>query len=377
MVTKSERKHILEIVNNERIADRIVEYLNRNKEWIGYEVFKDEDGNLDEKKRIFRFLFKENWNRDRFLKYLPFFYYSEESCEEEEGNEDSVGFWFPERSFAGILETVEKEWEKDNLWTSPDEEMEKNNPDFGKLDEMLTEAGTKLFYFYELLVLKVGRSCKEVVEYIFDNCMFYDFDFQCEDWIHYLNLCERQGENDWFPKDLDYSLRILQESAGEKIDLIYPSREFSRAGRKIVFHFWHIPVGSDGRPIMRWLGIKTDEIEEVELGKDDDCFSLDNELLIIKTLPDTRIRNHNRDTGEWDVIYTGPRNIDVDFSLINRRRNELGLTQSDVSKAIDVSMRTYQKWESGDVKGISGFFLLRLMRYLDIKLDQITLDQGK
>lgn len=374
MVTKSERKLIFETVSSERIADQIVEYLNRNKEWVGYEVFKDENGDLDEDKRIFRFLFKENWSRDCFLKYLPFFYFSEAGSEKKDG--DSVGIMVSEKSFAGILEIVEKEWVMDNYSPNPDEE-EDVEPDFGECNQLLKEVSSYLFDIYDVLVVKMRRSCKEVVDYIFEKCVIFDCAFRCKDWIHYLNLCEKLGESDWFPDDLDYSLRILQESAREKIDLIYPSSNYSRDGKNIVFHFWHIPVDPDGKPVMRWLAIKTEGSEEVEVGEDEDQFDQDNELLIIKTLPDTRIRKHNRETDKWDVIYTGPRNIDVDFSLISRKRNELGLTQSDVSKAINVSMRTYQKWESGEVNGISGFFLLRLMRYLDIKLDQITLDKER
>ena len=367
MVTKSEQKYILETVGNKEIADEIVEYLKRNNKNVGYEVFKNEQGELD--KRIFRFLFDENWTKERFLKYLPFFYYSEKDEEKDMEDPDYSDFWSTERSFEGVLECVSKKWEMDYLGDD-------SEPDYDILDKRLHETSSKLFYLYDCLHLKEGISCKKIIDYLFDNCMFDSLTFDFEDWIHYLKLCEACGNNNWFPTDLDYSLRINQETVGEKVRLIIPYNGFSREGKDLIFRFDHVPVESDGNPVLRWLGIKVDGNEIITLERIEDNYPFEEgcELLRVKTLPDTKVWRYDRKNDKWTVIYNGPRNIDVNFSLIKERRRILKLSQPDVSKAIDVSTRTYQKWESGEVKGISGFFLLRLMRYLDITLDQITLD---
>ena len=376
MVTKSERKLIFDAVGNEVITDRIVEYLNRNKDNVGYEVFKKEDGNLD--KQIFKCMFRENWTKERFIQYLPFFYYSDENEEIDDNDSDEIGFWTPSKSFAGVLEIEKNQWEVENCFSDSDDDGV--IPNYEELKETLATTSSTLQYLYELLVLKAGKTCKEVVAFIFDNCMFDAYSFYFDDWIHYLQLCEREGKDDWFPEDLDYSLRMMEELAGEKVDLIYPSQTlFKRKGTKLIFHFYHIPVDSDGHPIMRWLGIKLEGVEDIYIDYEDEdhWVSPDPEMLIIKTLPKTRVWEHDIEKDEWKVIYSGPRNINVDFSVIKKKRKELKLTQTEVSEAIDVSTRTYQKWEKGDIKGISGFFLLRLMRYLDINLDGIAIDEGK
>ena len=373
MVTKAERKLILETVNNEAIADAIIEYLNRNKEGVGYEVFKDERGELN--KRIFRFMFNENWTKERFLKYLPFFYYEKKDESKEKDDQEGLGFWSQEQSFEGLLESVECEWEMKNSPNYPDDD---SNPNYDELDQMLEESSSKLLYLYNLLYLKEGINCEKIIDYIFENCILDYVSFDVDDWIQYLKLCEVCGINDFFPSDLDYSLRERQEAAGEKVSLIMPSSDYTREGTDLIFSFFHVPVDSDGKPVMRWLGIKVDGNEEIKAEViENDSFYPECELLRIRSLPDTRVSRYNRQKDSWDVVYNGPRNIDVDFSLISSKRKELKLSQSDVSNAIDVSIRTYQKWESGEVKGISGFFLLRLMRYLNITLDQITIDKGK
>ena len=377
MITKFEQEYIFKTVGNETISNGIVEYLNRNKEEVGYEVFKNSDGDLDKDKRVFKYMFKANWTKERFLKYLPFFYYSE-TIEKvvEDVDSDSDGIWMSERSFANLLDGYETEWI--NINTPLPEDGYHIILDNEKVAEEVLGISTKLLYCYDLLVLDKGRKCKELIDYIYDNNLFDPMWFYFDEWVHYLTLCEERGKDEWFPIDLDYSLRILQESVGEKIELIQPASELRRNGTSLSFYFYHVPVDSAGNPVMRWLGIKVDGDDGIAVKiVGDEPFDPVNELLIVKTKPNTRVRKYDKKNDKWNVIYTGPRNINVDFSQIKKKRNELGFTQDDVSKAIDVSTRTYQKWEKGDIKGISGFFLLRLMKYLDIGIDEITIDEGK
>ena len=376
MITKTERKYILETVGNKIITERIIEYINRNKDCVGYEVFKNENGSLDMRKHIFKCLFVENWTKDQFLRYLPFFYYEEKEAEEVDDDPESLFFEMPEKSFAYILRCVKNEWECQNFSDEND-----NQPDYNDLKNELANSGSILLNYYDFLILKAKRTCKDVIDYIFDHLdvnFGIDLSSRLEEWGHYLQLCEINGKDDWFPNDLDYSLRMLQELAGEEIELIQPATELTRKGTSLSFYFYHIPVDLDGKPVLRWLGIKTSGDEEIYVEHyEADDFHSANEALIIKVLPDTRVLQFNNQKKTWDTIFTGPRNINVDFSIIKKKRNELSLTQDEVSKAINVSSRTYQKWESGEVAGISGFFLLRLMRYLNIKIDEITIDEGK
>ena len=57
--------------------------------------------------------------------------------------------------------------------------------------------------------------------------------------------------------------------------------------------------------------------------------------------------------------------MEFDYIAMKTARTDLGMTQKDVADAIGASVRTYQKWESGDTTP-DGHYLLRIMNWLNI-----------
>jgi len=59
--------------------------------------------------------------------------------------------------------------------------------------------------------------------------------------------------------------------------------------------------------------------------------------------------------------------------ILKTKRKELKITQQEVADAIDVQLRTYQKWEKGDTIP-DGYNMIRLMNYLNIESVQEFID---
>lgn len=57
--------------------------------------------------------------------------------------------------------------------------------------------------------------------------------------------------------------------------------------------------------------------------------------------------------------------MEFDNEALRDFRKAKKMTQSNVADAIGTSVRTYQKWESGETTP-DGHYLLRLMNWLDI-----------
>ena len=68
---------------------------------------------------------------------------------------------------------------------------------------------------------------------------------------------------------------------------------------------------------------------------------------------------------EWYQVYAGPMTMCFDHTVLRERRKALGYSQEDVALAIDTTVRTYQKWESGETTP-NGHYLIRLINWLDI-----------
>ena len=64
-------------------------------------------------------------------------------------------------------------------------------------------------------------------------------------------------------------------------------------------------------------------------------------------------------------IYAGPQTMEFDNDALREFRRAKNMTQANVADAIGTSVRTYQKWESGETTP-DGHYLLRLMNWLDI-----------
>lgn len=58
--------------------------------------------------------------------------------------------------------------------------------------------------------------------------------------------------------------------------------------------------------------------------------------------------------------------MEFDYEVLKHNRIRLKYTQQEVADAVGASVRTYQKWESGDTTP-DGHYLLRLLNWLDIR----------
>jgi len=190
-------------------------------------------------------------------------------------------------------------------------------------------------------------------------------------WDHYLHLCEELGITNYFPERFITSYNeVLEDSAMSPI--IYEISEcgigdvFLRNGTKIEFE-GRFPCDKNGKPIMKWIGIKATNVnnngcsvEKSKLGR-----------LWIDITPSTivHVLNFYNDTNDdddyWYQVYAGPKTMQFDYTVLKERRKKLGFTQQQVADAVETTVRTYQKWESGETTP-DGHFLIRLMNWLDI-----------
>ena len=256
MVTKKDQKYILEAVHDEKVAEKIVEYLNVHKKEVGPEALFTSDGNS---KMLFKSLFQESWNPEDFLKRLPFFYETV-SLDEFDDYDDGLMYFDCTYglSFEGILEVRQSHpyfWsETDEDEEECDDAEEENDYSEPEWEDLLN----RFLAIYDKTVLNYGISCHELLKWLFNE---HYRNFQ-NDWMfnvvlrfeEYLELCERTNRTLSLPEDLTVSLNLLKEEVGEKTEIV--SRvwgEPQREGDNLVYHFSYIPL-IDGAPVLRWMG---------------------------------------------------------------------------------------------------------------------------
>lgn len=190
-------------------------------------------------------------------------------------------------------------------------------------------------------------------------------------WCHYLHMCEAYGCSDYFPDRFIASYNEMLEKSG--LDpIIYEITEtglyepFMREGRILKFE-GRFPCDENGRPIMKWIGIKATNIQKCSCT----CQKSKQGHLIFEISPKTVIHvlnfynNNDDNSDEWYQVYAGPMTMCFDHTVLRDRRKALGYSQEDVALAIDTTVRTYQKWESGETTP-NGHYLIRLINWLDI-----------
>ena len=190
-------------------------------------------------------------------------------------------------------------------------------------------------------------------------------------WCHYLHLCEEYGHTDYFPNRFITSYNEMLEKAGldpiiYEINMTGLYGPFVREGRFIKFE-GNFPCDENGNPIMKWIGIKATNVEKFSCS----CEKSKRGYLSLEITPKTVIHalnycNSDEDDGDlWDQVYAGPMTMSFDHTVLRERRKKLGYSQKDVALAIGTTVRTYQKWESGETTP-NGHYLVRLINWLDI-----------
>lgn len=190
-------------------------------------------------------------------------------------------------------------------------------------------------------------------------------------WNHYLHLCEGLGITDHFPEHFITAYNEVLE-ASDMPAIIYEISEcglgeaFFRNGTKIEFE-GRFPCDKNGKPLLKWIGIKATNVINISCSVEKSKCG----RLWIGITPSTVIHvlnfyNDTNDDGDyWYQVYAGPKTMQFDYSVLKERRKKLGFTQQQVADAVETTVRTYQKWESGETTP-DGHFLIRLLNWLDI-----------
>lgn len=157
MVTKKDQKYISEVVRDEKIAKKIIDYLNVHKNEVGPECLFDSEGKT---KMLFKSLFQESWTPEEFLKRLPFFY--EKISLDEFDDYDGNLMYHDSRyglSFEGILEEFDSPERSFYSETDEEEESEDSEP---KWEDLLN----RFLAIYDKAVLNYGISCHDLLKYV-------------------------------------------------------------------------------------------------------------------------------------------------------------------------------------------------------------------
>ena len=338
MITKEEKQFILKYVDDTYYdQEKLIKYLNMH-DIVGNEIFSYCD------KRAFR---KDRptystWLDDEdgyiplpvsnFVKRIPFYFYVKDVESMDLDNMGTLHYIFSASSEKRDIETI-----------------------YSNLEYAFYHMNLPLNRIFSYWINQFG-------------VVSGDGFFQ---WCHYLHLCEKHGESDYFPERFITAYNeILEESGLDPI--IYEITEtgfyepFMRNGRSIKFE-GRFPCDKDGKPIMKWIGIKATDVKKFCCS----CEKSKQGYLSFEISPKTVIHvlnfyNNNDDTtDEWYQVYAGPMTMRFDHTVLRERRKKLGYSQEDVALAIDTTVRTYQKWESGETTP-NGHYLIRLINWLDI-----------
>lgn len=203
-------------------------------------------------------------------------------------------------------------------------------------------------------------------------------------WRHYLHLCQELGWTDYTPQRFISAYNFALEASGLDPILYRPLKDYiityyTRIDDTYVFR-GNFPCDKNGVPIMRWTTVRVQNAASIEFsGEKSRCGDL-RILLGPKTRIHIREFYENEDDGTeidrssvefieeplmWRQIYAGPQTMEFNHNALKQARIEHKLKQSDVAFAIGTSVRTYQKWESGETIP-DGHNLLRLMNWLNI-----------
>ena len=188
-------------------------------------------------------------------------------------------------------------------------------------------------------------------------------------WRHYLRICAEIEWTDYLPTSLITAYNNALEQTGQQPVIYYPIKDcgfdFFRDDSEIVCN-GHFPCNANGRPIMKWTSVYVvDPIKISYTGEKSRCGEL-RITLGPKTLV-YYLEKQSEDTDDcgWKQLYAGPQTMEFDNEALRELRKSKRMTQGNVADAIGTSVRTYQKWESGETTP-DGHSLLRLMNWLDV-----------
>lgn len=362
-LTDEQVEFVKSCIKGKKVDDqKLLNYLENHTE-ITKEIFEECRSKDDQTIYIPSFHFGKRKKsvfpiaRDKFIRWLPFFYYKDDRGY-------SFSTWlqsltdeaeFTEDSFENFMEILEYLYYDATI----------------KVEEILK---------YPRLQLHEPKKREHLdLDYIMSDWSEIKENELIEKWADYIKICKEINWKDYFPERLITRYNEALETIGKE-PLIYgymdSKSEFKmfRENDEISFE-WNFPCDGMGRPIMKWIGIRVSDAKNIECSCNKSRFG----TLKIKICPDTMISvlTYENKNGEivhkedddaepvWEEVYAGPRKMVFNSEALKAIRMERKMTQKELADAIGASVRTYQKWENGDTKPDCQN-LLRIMNWLEI-----------
>ena len=339
MITAEQEQFIRKYVSKEYFdVDRVVDYL-RLHEVVGGEIFAVAPLPESKMAHLGRLeLLRDGYgfnaiDKETFIKRIPFYFYVADGRGKHCGDLKSIiyGYYrftqYGDQNYEEVYERLER-----------------------------------LFYHHKVNLV-------DIMEYTIAQTGYVSrYDIFCL-WCDYLDLCERLHRGDKTPKSLIYSYNELMFYSGIEPIVYLPglvgfNEDFMREDNEIVVG-GEFPCDEDGDPIMEWIGVKVENAAYIHCSGD---FKKELRIGLTPTTKIYMLNIYNKE-GEkkniWWPIYFGSAVTEFDSWAFKFYRERNGFTQKQVADAVETSVRTYQKWESGDSIP-DGYNLIRLMNILNI-----------
>lgn len=188
-------------------------------------------------------------------------------------------------------------------------------------------------------------------------------------WRHYLHLCLEHGWTDLMPVRFITAYNEALIKIGQEPVIYHPIKSYGGVyglENRTFTCKGHFPCDKKGNPILEWTAVKVkNPLSLTFKSEKSQCGELRIELgprTIVYILEDEPEEGTEPD---WEQIYAGPQTMEFDHEALRQARKDCNMTQAEVAEAIGTSVRTYQKWESGDTTP-DGHYLIRLMNWLEI-----------
>lgn len=372
-LTNEQIKFVKESIKGKKVdEEKFLMYLEKNDP-VGEEIFDECKAENDHTIFIspFTFGFRKKARgylpvkTEVFIRRIPFYYYRADR-----------GYSF--RSWMVDLISDNEEYE---------EELEKA---YQVLEYLYYEGGISVDEIMSYIKIQLFGREEEIgkqhnAETAISKSLLHTFSWITEkkllyDWAEYIKICKKIGWNDYFPERFITKYNEALEMAGFP-PIIYGFHSKSRLlhldrDRNKISCTGNFPCDGLGRPIMKWIGIRTENVERVSCT----CVNSQCGELIIQIKPESMIYvlNYVDGNGElaepggagtvisWEQQYAGPLNMVFDNEALKEARKDFKMTQKELADAVGTSVRTYQKWENGDTKPDCQS-LLRLMNWLEIE----------
>ena len=354
-------------------VERLIQYLSIHS-MVGPEVFsavlrRMPRTSMMQRNRRAHYMFEEGFGfkaitTESFVRRAPFFFYIAD----------------PERNGFGDLSSLLDAYFEYYLHEYGNAEMSRSRNLGEQVDwEPLYDKLERMFYDFKIDLVDIMTYISSQTS----NSRRYDL---FEKWYRYLDLAYYNNLlEDVKPVNLLYSLNVLLERLGQE-PILYRSGSigyneyFLRKGNSIQIA-GEFPVNPETNEVeMRWVLVWVEGHAGITTLVDNRRSRYDSSLYVtieIKLDKKTRIYLPTADMGfidlydckvednEWEPIYIGPQAMIYDDTAIKRLREERKMTQKEVAEIIDVKLRTYQNWETGQSKPDT-LDLIKLMNLFDI-----------